>query len=110
MSSINAASNHQPVLIGVAQHGSLDDAVYFTVSDNDTGLGNKAGAAGDDDPGVTRASEVATAISDTNLAPEATGRAGRGRFGGGGRFRANSNNKRAPGAQNAAQVTVAPIA
>ncbi|ORY89099.1 hypothetical protein BCR35DRAFT_346581 [Leucosporidium creatinivorum] len=29
MSSINSASNHQPVLIGVAQHGSLDDAVYF---------------------------------------------------------------------------------
>lgn len=29
MSSINSAANHQPALIGVAQHGSLDDAVYF---------------------------------------------------------------------------------
>jgi hypothetical protein len=29
MSSINSASNHQPVLVAVAQHGSLDDAVYF---------------------------------------------------------------------------------
>ena len=29
MSSINSAANHQPVLLGVAQHGSLDDAVYF---------------------------------------------------------------------------------
>jgi len=31
MSSINAAANHQPVLAPIAQHGSLDDAVYFTV-------------------------------------------------------------------------------
>lgn len=29
MSSINSASNHQPALVAVAQHGSLDDAVYF---------------------------------------------------------------------------------
>ncbi|KAF5355824.1 hypothetical protein D9756_003993 [Leucocoprinus leucothites] len=31
LSSINAAANHQPVLAPIAQHGSLDDAVYFTV-------------------------------------------------------------------------------
>jgi len=31
LSSINTAANHQPVLVPVAQHGSLDDAVYFTV-------------------------------------------------------------------------------
>ena len=34
MASINAAANHQPVLVAVAQHGSLDDMVYFTVSAN----------------------------------------------------------------------------
>ncbi|PPR00030.1 hypothetical protein CVT24_009039, partial [Panaeolus cyanescens] len=34
MSSINSAANHQPVIVPVAQHGSLDDAVYFTVSNN----------------------------------------------------------------------------
>ena len=28
LSSINTASNHQPVLSPIAQHGSLDDAVY----------------------------------------------------------------------------------
>jgi hypothetical protein len=28
--SINTAANHQPVLVAVAQHGSLDDCVYFT--------------------------------------------------------------------------------
>jgi len=32
LSSINTASNHQPVLGPIAQHGSLDDAVYFTVA------------------------------------------------------------------------------
>ena len=30
LSSINTASNHQPVLVPVAQHGSLDDAVYVS--------------------------------------------------------------------------------
>jgi len=33
ISSINSAANHQPVLGPVAQHGSFDDAVYFTVKD-----------------------------------------------------------------------------
>jgi len=31
LASINAAANHQPVLVAVAQHGTLDDMVYFTV-------------------------------------------------------------------------------
>lgn len=30
LSSINAAANHQPVLVPIAQHGSLDDAVYVS--------------------------------------------------------------------------------
>ncbi|KAI0295104.1 hypothetical protein B0F90DRAFT_1820683 [Multifurca ochricompacta] len=36
LASINTAANHQPVLVAVAQHGSLDDQIYFTV----TGDGN----------------------------------------------------------------------
>ncbi|GAA6022768.1 hypothetical protein JCM10207_000409 [Rhodosporidiobolus poonsookiae] len=32
MASINTASNHQPLLVGVARHGALDDMIYFTVS------------------------------------------------------------------------------
>jgi len=32
MSSINTSSNHQPVLVPIAQHGFLDDAIYFTVT------------------------------------------------------------------------------
>jgi len=38
LSSINTAANHQPVLVPVAQHGSLDDAVYFTVKSNSTAV------------------------------------------------------------------------
>lgn len=30
LSSINSAANHQPVLVPVAQHGSLDDAIYVS--------------------------------------------------------------------------------
>lgn len=29
--SINAAANHQPVIVPVAQHGSLDDCVYVSL-------------------------------------------------------------------------------
>ncbi|KAF5361470.1 hypothetical protein D9758_006240 [Tetrapyrgos nigripes] len=32
MCSINSSSNHQPVIVPVAQHGSLDDCVYFTAT------------------------------------------------------------------------------
>lgn len=28
--SINSSANHQPVIVPIAQHGSLDDCVYFT--------------------------------------------------------------------------------
>ena len=31
LSSINTAANHQPVLVPIAQHGSLDDAVYVSL-------------------------------------------------------------------------------
>jgi hypothetical protein len=30
VSTINSAANHQPALVSVAQHGSLDDAVYVS--------------------------------------------------------------------------------
>jgi len=31
LSSINTAANHQPVIVPVAQHGSLDDAIYVSI-------------------------------------------------------------------------------
>ncbi|KAJ3930169.1 MAG: hypothetical protein NXY57DRAFT_1013318 [Lentinula lateritia] len=30
--TINSSSNHQPVIVPIAQHGSLDDCVYFTAA------------------------------------------------------------------------------
>ena len=30
VSTINTAANHQPILVPIAQHGSLDDAVYVS--------------------------------------------------------------------------------
>jgi len=41
LSSINTAANHQPVVGPVAQHGSFDDAIYFTVG----GVGGAAAGA-----------------------------------------------------------------
>jgi len=35
ISSINTAANHQPVLVPIAQHASLDSVAYFTVSPNE---------------------------------------------------------------------------
>lgn len=43
--SINAAANHQPVIAPVAQHGSLDDCVYFTSTEGGATKGNNNGAA-----------------------------------------------------------------
>jgi len=34
LSSINTSTNHQPVIVPVAQHGSLDDAIYFTITED----------------------------------------------------------------------------
>jgi hypothetical protein len=42
VSSINTAANHQPALVPVAQHGSLDDVVYFTVANDGKSAGGGA--------------------------------------------------------------------
>lgn len=31
LASINSAANHQPVLVAIAQHGSLDDMIYVRI-------------------------------------------------------------------------------
>ncbi|KAJ3751059.1 hypothetical protein DFH05DRAFT_1469754 [Lentinula detonsa] len=36
--SINSSSNHQPVIVPIAQHGSLDDCVYFTATNGGTAV------------------------------------------------------------------------
>lgn len=63
LASINAAANHQPVLVAVAQHGSLDDMVYFTVSDSAAGA-----AAGASNSTATATNKAAAAASTTSAA------------------------------------------
>ncbi|KAF8823900.1 hypothetical protein HHX47_DHR9000212 [Lentinula edodes] len=42
--SINSSSNHQPVIVPIAQHGSLDDCVYFTASGDGATANKNQGA------------------------------------------------------------------
>jgi len=60
LSSINTAANHQPVLVPIAQHGSLDDVVYFTITADGAPAQAAAGGAAAGN-GTTTASAPATA-------------------------------------------------
>ncbi|PSS37136.1 hypothetical protein PHLCEN_2v1009 [Hermanssonia centrifuga] len=51
LASINTAANHQPALVAVAQHGSIDDMIYFTI----TKSGAAAAAAGAAKNGTAKA-------------------------------------------------------
>jgi len=70
VSSINTAANHQPALVPVAQHGSLDDVVYFTVS------ASAAGAAAA--PPAAAAAAPAAAAAKGAAATAAKGAAAKG--------------------------------
>jgi len=65
LSSINTAANHQPVVGPVAQHGSFDDAVYFTVggAGGATGAAAAAGGAAAGNGASSAASSTAPAAS-----------------------------------------------
>ncbi|KZP15205.1 hypothetical protein FIBSPDRAFT_935307 [Athelia psychrophila] len=56
LTSINTAANHQPVLVPVAQHGSTEDSVYFTVG----GAANSTAGAGAAAAGSTSAAAAAS--------------------------------------------------
>jgi len=71
VSSINTAANHQPVLVPIAQHGSLDDAVYFTVSAS--GASNSTAAAA---PPPAATTAAAAASSSAAAKGTGTGNAG----------------------------------
>jgi hypothetical protein len=82
VSTINTAANHQPAVGPIAQHGSFDDVVYFTVSDNaaaaSAGLGSAAtsvAAAASTDTAAAAAaaasSGAAAAAASTNAAAAA---------------------------------------
>jgi len=69
LSSINTAANHQPVLVPIAQHGSLDDAVYFTV--NAASGASAAAASGTAASGAASAAASGAAASATAAAQAA---------------------------------------
>lgn len=88
MASINTAANHQPVLVPIAQHGSLDDAVYFTVTADGQASPAAGGAAGGAAPAnnatvsaspSSSAASNATpaAASSSSSSPSASAAAGR---------------------------------
>ncbi|KAH7926196.1 hypothetical protein BV22DRAFT_375416 [Leucogyrophana mollusca] len=78
ISTINTASNHQPLLVPIAQHGSLDDAVYFTVSNNGASGGGAGAGAGSS---VNTSVGSGASASETSSAAGATGTSGKGNGG-----------------------------
>jgi len=79
LSSINTSSNHQPAIVPVAQHGSLDDAIYFTVTadgkpskNGGGGGGGKKNLAGDDVPTSVSASASASSSASTSASASAS--------------------------------------
>jgi hypothetical protein len=77
VSSINSAANHQPVLVPVAQHGSLDDAVYFTVTNDGAAAVNSTAPAGSD---ASTASAAATSsATSTTTSASATSTTAKGK-------------------------------
>jgi cell division septation protein DedD len=71
LASINTAANHQPALVPVAQHGTLDDMVYFTVSGGADANNATAQAEADDQGSVGNA--VSAAAAAASSAAAATG-------------------------------------
>jgi len=69
VSSINTAANHQPVLVPVAQHGSVDDVVYFTV----TADGQPAAGSGTPPAGGASNSTAASGASNSTSAATPSG-------------------------------------
>lgn len=74
--SINTSSNHQPAIVPVAQHGSLDDCVYFTVSANGAGGAGAGTNTGGTNTGAGTAGTGTNA--GTNGGTTGTGTAGTG--------------------------------
>jgi hypothetical protein len=70
VSSINTAANHQPVLGPVAQHGSFDDVVYFTVGGGSNSTASAATGAG--------AAAASASAAAGNNAAAAAGKDGKG--------------------------------
>jgi len=69
ISSINTAANHQPILVPIAQHGSLDDAVYFTVTNNGQPAANSTAGAASGSNSTTPAGNSGAASGSNSTTP-----------------------------------------
>jgi len=69
--SINTSANHQPVIVPVAQHGALDDCVYFTAS-GDAAANSTAQAAAASDSANPAAGAAASAVTSFDNGSEST--------------------------------------
>jgi len=74
MASINTAANHQPVLVPVAQHGALDDVIYFTVGGG-ANANNVTAEADAADQGSTGNAVSAAVVAASSAAAAASGTA-----------------------------------
>jgi len=74
--SINTAANHQPALVPIAQHGSLDDCVYFTAS---AGGAAAAGANNASTTGAAASTTVNGAAASATASGTSTGKGRKGR-------------------------------
>jgi len=97
LSSINTAANHQPVLVPIAQHGSLDDAVYFTVTANGAAAAAPAASASVAAPAASAsvaapAASAPAAAASAASTPAAASTAGAAS--GGGKSRTKQQGKR----------------
>jgi len=93
MCSINTASNHQPVIGPIAQHGSFDDCSYFEAVDggannggaNNGGANNGGannGGANSGSPSSTSSTPLASSSSPPTPTPSGGGNNGGGKHGG----------------------------
>jgi hypothetical protein len=112
MCSINTAANHQPVLVAVAQHGSLDDCVYFQcaakASDtpffnagaNTAGAGNNGNNNGNGNGNGNNGGKGGDKTASSSAAPPASTSNGNGNNGGKGGDKTASSSAAAPSASN----------
>jgi len=70
--SINTAANHQPVLVSNAQHGALDDCVYFAVGQGDDPFKLKGGDANTSTSASASASDSASVSASDSASATAT--------------------------------------
>lgn len=74
--SINSSSNHQPVIVPIAQHGSLDDCVYFTASGSGATASNATAAAGSASNSTAAAGTAAAGTAAAGTAAAGTAATG----------------------------------